>query len=77
MSEIRQIILNLNIDILAVQESRLDISMIDDYLFFRNDPNRHGGGIVLYIAPGLIPELCPELQTSDIGSLWVTVTLKS
>ena len=51
MSEIRQIILNLNLDILAVQESRLDISifdkevMIDDYLLFRKDRNRHGGGI--------------------------------
>ena len=67
MSEVRQIILNLNLDILAVQESRLDISifdkevMIDDYLLFRNDRNRHGGGIVLYIASSLIPELCPEL----------------
>ena len=63
----------LHIDILAVQESRLDTSifdkevMIDDDLLFRNDHNCHGVGIVLYIASSLIP----ELQTSDIESLWL------
>ena len=68
MSEIRQIILNRNIDIFSVQESRLDIFdkevMIDDYLLFRNDPNRHGGNVVLYIASTLISEQYPELQIS-------------
>ncbi len=55
MDELRVLISNSTIDILAINESKIDDSVFDNeiniigYNMIRNDRNRFGGGVVLYI----------------------------
>ncbi len=55
MDELRVLISNSTVDILAINESKIDDSVFDNeiniigYNMIRNDRNRFGGGVVLYI----------------------------
>ena len=55
IEELRIWILNQNLDILAINETRLDGSVpnesvhIPNYQIVRNDRNRNGGGVCIYI----------------------------
>ena len=54
MDELRVLISNSTIDILAINESKIDDSVFDNEIniignMIRNDRNRFGGGVVLYI----------------------------
>ena len=55
MDELRVLISNSTIDILAINESKIADSVFDNeiniigYNMIRNDRNRSGGGVVLYI----------------------------
>ena len=83
ISEIRHIIHEQNINVLSVQESRLNHSVfdkeieIDGFILFRNDQKRTGGGVAIYVHSKLLPELCPNLQSPEIECIWITITLKS
>ena len=70
ISEIRHIIHEQNINVLSVQESRLNHSVfdkeieIDGFILFRNDRKRTGGGVAIYVQSKLLPELCPNNYNS-------------
>jgi exonuclease III len=55
IDELRVLLANSSIDILAINESKIDDSIPDNeinivgYIMVRNDRNRSGGGVVLYI----------------------------
>jgi hypothetical protein len=55
IDELRVLLANSSIDILAINESKIDDSIPDNeinivgYIMVRNDRNRNGGGVVLYI----------------------------
>ena len=59
--EIKHIVSDLDIDILSLNETRLDNSIndghinTDNYCLFRKDRNRSGGGVALYIKTSLSP----------------------
>ena len=92
MDELRVLISNSTIDILAINESKIDDSVFDNeiniigYNMIRNDRNRFGGGVVLYIRDtisfserkDLVPEplemICIEVRrphkTAFLVSAW-------
>ena len=55
IDELRVLLADSSIDILAINESKIDDSIPDNeinivgYIMVRNDRNRYGGGVVLYI----------------------------
>ena len=81
MDELQHLIIDLNVDCMSVCETWLDSSILDneisisDYILFRNDRNRNGGGVVLYIHKDYKPTaLDIDTQTE---SLYVNIKCKS
>ena len=88
IDELRVLLANSSIDILAINESKIDDSIPDNeinivgYIMVRNDRNRNGGGVVLYITDtisfserkDLVPEplemICIEVHTGHIK--WIS-----
>ena len=70
------------IDILAINETRLDSNISDKkmsipgYAFERNDRNRHGGGVALYIRNVIEYELDDTLTSNNLKLEWLCVKVK-
>ena len=70
------------IDILAINETRLDSSISDTemgipgYAMERNDRNRHGGGVALYIKNNIDYELDDTLKINNFNLEWICVKVK-
>ena len=79
MDEIRNMVSDLKIHCLSINETFLDKSIydsevnIENFSIFRNDRNRNGGGVALYIHTDLIPS-----QTNfniETESIWAHIKL--
>ena len=81
LSELIHIVHDLNIDVISLNETRLDVHIYNDelkipeYKLFRKDRNRNGGGVALYIHSRINPSAL-NIQT-NIESVWATVKTKS
>jgi exonuclease III len=70
-----------NIDILCLNETKLDESISDDELLMTNfniirrDRTRHGGGIVIYINNTIKYNVVNDLNCENIEVLWLEVIL--
>lgn len=70
-----------NIHILAVTETHLDsfildpVVALDGYSLFRNDRDRHGGGVAIYVQNHLPSKVCREFMCSNVEALWVQIHL--
>ena len=77
--EIKHIVSDLDIDILSLNETRLDNSIsdghinIDNYCLFRKHRNRSGGGIALYIQTSLSPVQSTIKSESECICVYVKV----
>ncbi len=82
IDEIRFLLINTKIDILCISEAWLYDTItdsqvkLDDYIIERNDRNRHGGGVPIYIKHDLNNTLRDDLDM-DIGCLWLQYKLFS
>ena len=79
MDEIRNIVSDLKIHCLSINETFLDKSIydsevnIENFSIFRNDRNRNGGGVALYIHTDLRPSLLNfNIETE---SIWAHIKL--
>jgi hypothetical protein len=66
-------------DIVCISETWLDSSIPDnaveipDYSIHRNDRNRHGGGVAVYVTNGLTVKRRPDLEHYDCESVWLEI----
>ena len=78
IDEIRDIVVLSNAHVLSINESLLDSTISDDevelpgFCIFRNDRNRHGGGVAMYIHQSLSPVRI-DIIDNDLESVWVYV----
>ncbi len=83
IDEIRYLLADASLDILCITEAWLDKTITDSqikvngYLVERNDRNRHGGGVVIYIRDTIDYDLREDLDHSNIESLWLQCKLSS
>nr|CAH7733245.1 unnamed protein product [Callosobruchus chinensis] len=77
LDDIKNVLNNNRIDILAIGETWLDSRIettfvnIDGYTFLRRDRGSRGGGVGLYISNSLKFKIIPS--SSDIEQLWVSI----
>ena len=70
-----------NLDIISVNETHLDDTIhdfelnIQGFTMYRNDRNRCGGGVALYIRDNIKQKLRPDLFIPGIESLWVEISI--
>lgn len=70
------------IDILALNETRLDSSIsnkemgIPGYTLERNDRNRNGGGVALYIRNSIDYEVDKTLASNELNLEWLCIKVK-
>ena len=82
IDEIRFLLNNTNLDILCISEAWLDNTItdaqvkVDGYAIERNDRNRHGGGVAMYIRDTLDYKLRDDLD-SDTECLWIDLKISS
>ena len=81
IDELRHLILDLDVHCISVNETLLDSSIsnieinIDNFSVFRNDRNRHGGGVALYVHNDYKPS--PVNFDSQTECIWVNVRYKN
>jgi hypothetical protein len=81
IDEIKHLLLDLDIDIFSLNETRLDSDVndaclaLDGYSLFRKDRSRSGGGVALYVRNSLSPDECSFKTSSE--SLFVKCKFKS
>jgi exonuclease III len=81
LSELTEIVTTINIDIVSLNETRLDGSITDSqlsipgYVLLRKDRNRNGGGVALYIHKHMLPT--PSDVKVNTESVWATVKTKN
>ena len=81
LSEARILMAKTKAAVLAVTEAWLDESMTDaeieiyGYVVQRNDRNRNGGGVCLYVRSDIAYNPRPDLSTDDLESLWIDLLL--
>ena len=81
IDEVKHLVFSSDIDVLSLNETRLDNSINDqtlnipNYCLFRNDRNRSGGGVALYIKLSLLPVPVDISCTSE--SVWVVISAKN
>ena len=81
MDEVKVLFIDNNPDIFAVTETFLDPNVADfeidinDYIVYRHDRNRHGGGVALYIKNS-IPHNIIKITNSNIETIWVEVKME-
>ena len=67
--------------IVSISETKIDsmiensVSEIEDYVVERNDRNKHGGGVAMYIHKSIDYSLREDLLRSDIESIFIQVKL--
>lgn len=77
IDEIKLLVLNNNIDILCLNETKIDQEIgnseihIDGYNIYRKDRNRHGGGVAIYSKESLNTKILHRHLNPDIESLWL------
>ena len=71
-------------DIIALTETFLDNSIPNENISipgyqepFRQDHNRHGGGVAIYCRNGLAVTQCLEFQKPSIESIWLKIKYKN
>ena len=73
--DLRKIISYTDIDLISITETKIDSSFPDaqflteNYLTFRCDRNKHGGGILTFVKNGLLPKHIPDLESNIIEIL--------
>ena len=81
IDEIKHLLIDLKVDIISLNETRLDKRInvaclnIDGYSLYRNDRDRHGGGVALYIRETL--SLDKYEFDYKCESLWVKFKVNS
>ena len=66
--DLRKTISYTDIDLISITETEIDASFPDaqffseNYLTFRRDRNKHGGGILTFVKNGLLPKHIPDLD---------------
>ena len=80
LSEIEDFVSVINdFDIIGISETHLDHKVPDskisltDYKVFRNDRNRRGGGVCLYVKDSITTNRKPDLESADYESVWVDI----
>ena len=79
LDEIRLLLLDKRLDVLAINESRLDSTIsdglvsIDGYDMLRADRGRNGGGVCMYIRRHVNYENCPDLVPTDLEAVCVEI----
>ena len=74
---------NNNFDIISLNETKIDMSTNDSeisipqYVVFRKDRDRHGGGVLIYVHEHLSSKKLAHLAHKDFESLWVEIKIKS
>ena len=82
LDEVRLLINERNLDIIALNETWLDESLSNDLLhienfdLYRNDRNRHGGGVALYIKKSFSTKLRKDLMNKNEENLFVKIHFK-
>jgi hypothetical protein len=77
IEEIRYLLHSGKIDVLCITETWLDETIFghevdcQGYTLFRNDRNRHGGGVAIYVKDGHDVILRQDLTDNEIESVWV------
>ena len=72
IDELRDIIQSVKFDCISINESMLDISIsdseiaTDNYMTYRKDRNRNGGGVMLYISKSLKPTKIDDTFFTEI-----------
>ena len=62
----------IRVDLISITETKIDSSFPDaqflteNYLTFRDDRNKHGGGILTFVKNGLLPKHIPDLESNII-----------
>ena len=70
--DLRKIINCTDIDLISITETKIDSSFPDaqflteNYLTFRRDRNKDGGGILTFVKNGLLPKHIPDLESNII-----------
>ncbi len=83
VDQLRVILDGSPIDVLAVSETWLDDAIMDHemniegYSFYRNDRNRNGGGVALYVSNTVVHEHLPSSSNKDIETCWIEVKLNN
>ena len=80
LEQLTDICRTLKIDVLILSESKLD-QTIPNHLItipgyhepLRHDRNRHGGGVIMYIAENLVFQHRSELESDKYEHLWADV----
>ena len=68
------------LDILSINETHLDTTIndfelnISGFSLYRNDRNRHGGGVAIYIRDEIKHKLRSDLFVVGLESVWVEIT---
>ncbi len=69
-------------DIVCLSETWLDNRIpdsdieIEEYVLYRRDRNRHGGGVAIYASQSLVTKRRSDLELRDTESLWIECTLR-
>ena len=80
IDEIRHIVCNKNIDLIAFNETRLDRSIpdglidIDGYEVVRKDRSRNGGGVCIYLRNSINFKRRSDLISTELETLCLEIT---
>ena len=79
--DLRKTISYTDIDLTSITETKIDASFPDaqfftgNYLTFRRDRNKHGGGILPFVKSGLLPKHIPDLESNIIEILPLEISI--
>ena len=79
IDELKHVFSILNIDILSLNETRLDNRItdkslnIENYSLFSKDRNRSGGGMALYVKKSLLPSPADFVFKTEFVSVYISV----
>ena len=84
LTQLSDICTILNLDVLILTESKLDNTIPSNMITLpgyheplRRDRNRHGGGVLIYIAEHLIFNQMEHLQSENYEHIWVDIKVKN
>ena len=81
LTEINFIVNKYHLDILSINETHLDSTINDfelnitGFSLYRNDRNRHGGGVAIYIRDEIKHKLRSDLFFVGLESVWVELMM--
>ena len=83
IDEIRFLVHSADLDVVCINESWLDDSVnnneiaIVGYNVIRNDRNRHGGGVIMYIKETISYICRSDLQNQTVEAVWIELAAQS